>query len=182
MRLTVLLIVFLFISACSPMASIDYDRNINFEAFTTFNIQANPARITADTRVSTPFMQQRIVKAITNELIKKGFKQKENKNDLKVKYYIDVVKEFETADSALSIGFGTSSHHSAIGMGFMFPVGESYSIDKLVLTIDMFSTKTNKLVWRGTLGYRLDLGATPERYTRMANELVAKILKDFPPK
>jgi len=67
-------------------------------------------------------------------------------------------------------------------MGFIFPVGEAYSIDNMVLTIDVVSTKTGKLIWRGTLGYRLDAGATPERYTRMANDLVAEILRAFPPK
>lgn len=182
MRLISILSAFLFITACTSMANIDYDRNVNFKSFTTFNIQTKPVSIDDDTRVNTSFMQERIINAISNELIKKGFKREEDKADLKVKYHIDVVREFETEEPAVSIGFGTSSHHSAIGMGFVFPVGETYSIDKLVLTIDLFSAKTNKLIWRGTLGYGLDPGSTPERYTRLANELIAEILKNFPPK
>lgn len=182
MRLISLFFVYLFLTACSSMANIDYDRNTNFKLFTTYNIQANPVRVDDDTRVTTPFMQERIVNAINSELLKKGYKNKNNKTDLIVKYYIDVTKDFETEDSSISIGFGTSGHHSSIGMGFMFPVGETYSVDKLVLTIDMISTETNKLVWRGSLSYPLDSGSTPEKYTRMANELVNEILKDFPPK
>ena len=85
-------------------------------------------------------------------------------------------------DASVSFGFGTSGHHSSIGLGFVVPVGETYSIDNMVLTIDMVSSKTNKLLCRGTLGYRLDMGATPERYTHMANQLVREILRVFPPK
>ena len=182
MRLISLLFVYLFLSACSSMANVDYDKKVNFKSFSTYRIQTKPVRVDDDTRVTTPFMQERIVNAIDVELTNKGLNKINNNANLKVMYYIDVKKDIETEDSSVSIGFGTSGYHSSIGMGFIFPVGEAYSIDKLFLTIDIISTKTNKLVWRGSLGYRLDGGATPETYTRMANELVAEILKEYPPK
>ena len=127
-------------------------------------------------------MQERIVNAIENELVKKGLTKKNENGNLKIQYYIDVKRDVETEESRMSIGFGTSGHYSSIGMGFIFPVGETYSIDKVVLTIDFISEKTTKLVWRGSLAYRLAVGATPETYTRMANELVSEILKDYPPR
>lgn len=182
MRLVSLILVTFILTACSPMVSVDYDRSINFKSLTTFTVQAKPVKVDDDTRVTTPFMQERIVNAINHELTKKGFKYKENKTDLVVKYHIDIVRELETDESTVSFGFGTSGHHSSIGMGFIFPVGEAYNVDNMVLTIDVVSNKTGKLIWRGTLGYRLDVGATPERYTRMANDLVAEILRVFPPK
>jgi len=182
MRLLSLIFVSFILSACSPMVSIDYDRDINFRSLTTYGVQTQPVKVDDDTRVTTPFMQERIVSAINHELSKKGFKYKENKTDVIIKYHIDIVRDIETDASSVSFGFGTSGHHSSIGMGFIFPVGEAYSIDNMVLTIDVVSTKTGKLIWRGTLGYRLDAGATPERYTRMANDLVAEILRAFPPK
>lgn len=181
MRHISLFIAFLFITACTSMVNIDYDRSANFKVLSSYNIQTEPVQIDDDTRVTTPFMQERIVNAIANELTKKGLKKVAKDEALKIKYRIDVTRGLETDESAVSIGFGTSGHHSAIGMGFIFPVGETYTVDRLVLTIDMISSKTKKLVWRGSLGYRLDVGATPEWYTRMANDLVAEILKDFPP-
>ena len=182
MRVISLFTTFIFLTACSSMANIDFDRSVNFSSFSTYSIQAKPVRVDDDTRVTTPFMQERIVKAIDNELTKKGMAKTAGNETVKVKYHINVAKDFESEESTVSIGLGTSTHHSAIGMGFIFPVGETYSYDKLVLTIDIISAKTDKLVWRGSLGYRLDMGATPERYTHMANELVAEILKDYPPK
>ena len=182
MRLIFLSLVYLLLTACMSMANVDYDRSVNFKSFSTYNIQLEPVQIDKDTRVTTPFMQERIVKAIESELTKKGLSNKDKKADLKIKYHVGVKKDFETEGSSLSIGFGSTSHHSAIGMGFVFPVGETYSIDKLVLTIDVVSAKTNKLVWRGSLAYPLNAGSTPETYTRMANDLVAEILEDYPPK
>jgi len=182
MRLISLSLVYLLLTACTSMANIDYDRNVNFKSFSTYSIQAKPVRVDDDTRVTTPFMQERIVNAIGAALSARGFNKEDKNADLKIKYYIDVTKDFETEESTVSIGFGTSTHHSSIGMGFLFPVGEAYSIDKLMLTIDVNSNKTDKLLWRGSLAYSLDGGATPDSYTRMANRLVAEILKDFPPK
>lgn len=182
MRLINLLFVYLFLSACSSMANIDYDRNVNFKSFNSYNIQITPVRVDDDTRINTPFMQQRIVKAIDIVLAKKGFTKTNKEDNLNVKYYMDVQKDLETDDSGLYMGFGSSGYHSAIGFGFAVPVGETYSVDKLVVTIDMLSAKTGKLVWRGTLASRLVDGATPESNTQMINELVAGILKNFPPK
>ena len=182
MRIISLSLVYLFLSACSSMVNIDYDRSINFNSLTRYNIHTKPVRVTDDTRVNTPFMQQRIVHAIDVALANKGFEKTSKNNDLDIKYYLDLKQDFETDESAISIGFGSSSYHSAVGFGFAMPVGETYSIDKLVLTIDMFSNKTKKLLWRGSLAYRLASGATPESNIKMVKELVEEILERFPPK
>lgn len=182
MRLISLSLIYLSLVACTSMVNTDYDRNTNFQLFKTFNIENKAVRVAQDTRVNSPFMQQRVVNAIETALAEKGFKKTNQSANLKIKYYMDIKHDFETEESAVSIGFGSSGYHSAIGFGFTAPIGETYSIDKLVLTLDMFSTKTDKLIWRGSLAYRLEGGATPESYTDLINDLVVEILKEFPPK
>ena len=108
--------------------------------------------------------------------------RKEQQASLTVKYQMEVIRDVETEGSTISFGFGSGGHHSSIGMGFIFPVGETYTVDRLVLTIDLVENKTRKLVWRGSLSYRLDVASTPEAYTHMVNELVTEILRDYPPK
>ena len=164
------------------MANIDYDRSINFKIFETYTIQQKPVRMTDDTRINTPFMLQRIESAINNVLTKKGFVNENKKDSLVVKYYLEVKQDFETDESAVSIGFGSYGHHSAVGFGFTLPVGEMYSIDKLVLTLDIFSAKTKKLLWRGSLSNRMYIGSTPESNNKLITELVSGILRHFPPK
>ena len=95
---------------------------------------------------------------------------------------MDIRHEIEMHDSGISIGFGTSGRHSAFGIGFTIPVGETSSYDSFILTIDVVSAKNNKLIWRGTLAYPLYEGETPEGYSKMVKSLVVEILKEFPPK
>lgn len=182
MRLIILSISYLLLTACMSMANVDYDRSVNFKSFPTYSIQKEPVKTGDDTRVTTPFMQERIVNAINVELINKGLAKKDKSASLNIKYQISVIRDVETEGSTVSFGFGTGGHHTAIGMGFVIPVGETYTVDKLLLTIDMYSAETKELVWRGSLGYRMDGGSTPESYTRMVNDLVKEILKEYPPR
>lgn len=183
MRVLNLIFISLFLTACASPVNVDYDKGTNFGSFTSYSIDKKPVRISADTRINSPFMQQRVVSELRKRLTDKGYENLNKKPELKVKYYLDIKHEIETQDSGgLAIGFGTSSHHSAVGIGFNIPVGEATSIDLLVLTIDIVSAKTDKLLWRGSLGYHLYEGATPETYTSLVNGLVAEILENFPPK
>jgi len=183
MRLIYLIFISLILSACTSIVNFDYDRTVNFNSFTTYTIDKKPVRVTGDTRINSPFMQKRVVDELNITLANKGFENLNDKAELEVKYFLDIKQELETDDSGfVSIGVGSSSRHSAVGLGFNVPIGEASSIDKLVLTIDFISTKTKKLIWRGSLGYHLYEGATPETYTALVKSLVAEILKDFPPK
>lgn len=182
MRFVNLLFFYLFLSACSTVANIDYDKNFNFDKLKSFSVQEKPIRISADTRVNSPFMQKRVLQEIKSELIKKDFVNKEENAELKIKYYLDIKREFESYDSGVSLGFGSFGRHSAIGLGFNIPAEESRSIDKLRLTIDVFLNKANKLIWRGSTEEYLERGSNPERNTVLIRQLVTEILKEFPPK
>ena len=183
MRTINIIVISFMLSACSSMVNVDYDRNTDFSSYKTYSIDAKPVRISADTRINSSFMQQRVVNELNATLSKKGFENVNKNADLKIKYFLDTKREVATQDSGVvSIGLGSSSHHSAVGFGFNIPIGETTTIDSLVMTVDIISTKTNELLWRGTLGYSLYEGAGPETYTKLVNELVDEILEKFPPK
>ncbi len=182
MRVLSILFFFLMLSACASPVNIDYDRSINFASYTTYSLQKKPVRVSADTRVNSSFMQQRVINEVHHAFTKRGFKRVAKNAELTIKYYLDIKQEIEVQDSAVSIGFGTAGHHSAIGFGFHVPVGEATTIDNLVLTLDVVTTKNNALIWRGSLGYSLYSGATPETYNRLIKDLVTEILENFPPK
>ena len=182
MRILNIIFISLILSACTSMVNFDYDKSTNFTSLKTYRIDTAPVRVTGDTRINSPFMQQRVESELNIALLKKGFKSSNNNAEIEIKYYLDIKQEIETQDSSVFLGFGSSGYHSAIGLGFNIPVGEVSSIDNLVLTIDVFSTKANKLIWRGSLGYSLYVGATPETYDSLVKELVVEILQNFPPK
>ncbi len=183
MRLIYIIFVSFILSSCTSVVNYDYDKSINFNSISTFKINAIPARVTNDTRINSPFMQQRVVAELNAALKNKGFKNSTDNAELEVNYFLDIKQELETDDSGfVSIGFGSASPHSAIGLGFNIPLGEVSSTDKLVLTIDFVATDSKKLIWRGTLGYPLYEGASPDTYNSIVNRLVAEILEKFPPK
>lgn len=182
MRILNIIFMVFILSACTSMVNVDYDKATDFTSLKTYRIDKAPVRVSGDTRINSPFMQRRVESALNTELSKRGFESLKNNAELEIKYYLDIKQEFETQDSSVSFGFGSFGHHSAIGFGFDVPVGEVTSIDNLVLTIDVLSTKNNKLIWRGSLGYSLYEGATPETYDSLVKELVVEILKNFPPK
>ena len=182
MRIFNLIFISLFFTACASPVNVDYDKNINLNSFTSYSITKNPVRTSTDTRINSPFMQQRVIDELKYRFEEKGYKPSPSKSEINIKYYLDVKHEIETLDSGVAIGFGSISHHSSVGIGLNVPIGETTSIDSLVLTIDIYSTKTNKLVWRGSLGSYLYEGATPETNSNLVKRLVGEILERFPPK
>jgi len=187
MRIINLILFSLLLSACASSVNIDYDKDANFTKFKTYNIEKTAVRISVDTRIDSPFMQERVAKELDVVLKNKGFKYLKGNAELTVKYFLDLRQEIETDDSSFALGFGTSGGHSsgghsALGLGYRIPVSDTSSIDKLVITIDIISSKTDTLMWRGSLGYALVDGATPETYSELIRDIVAKILENFPPK
>lgn len=177
-----MLLICVFISACSSLASIDYDKNTDFKVFKRFKVKMTSENVSADTRINSQFMQQRVANELKAIFIQKNYIFSEKNADMEVKYHLQVKTEVEIQEPQLSIGVGSYSRHSSVGFGFNVPATETSNIDKLVLTIDVYSLKSNQLVWRGILDRVLPYGSTPETYNKMVKELIAEILKDFPPK
>ena len=183
MRIINIIVLALSLSACTSMVNVDYDHATNFNSYKTYKVKTTPVRVAEDTRINSRFMQQRVVSELNKTLKTKGFKSQSNNQSFDVQYHLDIKQSLETQDSGIvSLGIGSYSHHSSIGFGFNIPVGEASSIDLLVLTIDMVSSKSKELIWRGSLGYPLYEGATPETYTMLIKDLVTGILKVYPPR
>ena len=174
------LAVFL-LSACATSVNVDYKKDVNFAQIKTFLVQVKPVSTAVDTRIDNPLMQQRIVKAIRDELVQKGLSANQSNHDVVVKYHLSVKQEIESNNTGFALGFGTASHHSFLGMSYIFPERETSSVDNLILTIDMLDDR-GSLLWRGSLARRLYDGSTPESNTTLINDLVRQILSQFPPK
>lgn len=182
MRSLKIICLSLILSACTATVNVDYDSDVNFKSYKIYNNVIDAVRVSSDTRIDSSFMKKRVVESINKTLVRNGYSKSVSKSDLKVKYYLDVKQEIETQESGMMIGFGTASANSSVAFGFNFPVGEAVSVDVLVLTIDMISTKTNKLIWRGSSGSYLSEEGTPKKYEEMIKSLVTAVLNKFPPK
>ena len=174
-------ILALLLTACATSVDVDYRREAEFNKIKTFRIQEKPVNATTDTRIDSPFMQQRTVEAIKTGFTQKGWYFSKDKADVIIKYHLVIKQEFETDDSGVFFGFSTGTRHSLLGMTYAFPDRQVASVDNLVLTIDIVDPG-NILLWRGSLGRRLYNGSTPETNRQLIQGLVMEILKQFPPK
>jgi len=181
MKLLLTITICLLLSACATSVDVDYRSGVNFSKIKTFQIQEKPVNATTNTRIGSPFMQQRMVEALKKTFTSKGLYFSKDKTDVIIKYHLVIKQGFETDDSGVFFGLGTSTYNSAIGLGYNFPGPQVASVDNLVLTIDVVDSH-NVLLWRGSLGRRLYDGSTPETNKRLVQGLVTAILKHFPPK
>ena len=50
------------------MTNVDYDKSVEFKNLKTYKINIKPVRVATDTRIDTPFMQQRVVNELKTAL------------------------------------------------------------------------------------------------------------------
>ena len=181
MKLSFIALTCLLLTACASSVDVDYRPGYNFSQLKTFQVQDKPVNASKDTRVNNPFMQQRTVAALKAAFTSKGLSLTQANADVVIKYHLDVKQEVESDGSGVFFGFGTSTYNSAFGMTYGVGGPSVASVDDLVLTIDVLD-RQNALLWRGSLGRRLYAGSTPETNNKMIQELVAEILKRYPPR
>lgn len=169
------------LAGCASSVNVDYDRQADFSRLKTFALLEASQIKTGDPRLDSPLVEQRIRKAIVAQLRARGFVPDERQPDFLVRYDIRVKQEIEGDSSGITIGFGSFSSHSAIGLSYGFPGYEVESYDRAVLVIDMLDAASRRLLWRGSYGERLYDGLTPEKMDATINTTVNEILSHFPP-
>jgi hypothetical protein len=178
-HLFILLAVF-FLAACGTTVNVDYDKQTNFQALKTYTLMPTPKTKTGDERLDSPLVDKRIREAILATMKARGFQQVDSNADFAVAYQLGVRQEIDSSRASMTVGVGTYSRHSAIGMSYGHP-GYVESYERGILTIDMLKGSDKKLVWRGSSGRRLYDGRTPEKSDKEINAVVKEILDKFPP-
>lgn len=167
--------------ACAATTNVDYREGYDFSALRTLRLVPPAQPGSADTRINSPLVDERIRKAIVDRLRAQGYELVEADADADVTWQVTTRAGLESDRSGFSVGLGTFSRHSAVGIGYGFPGYDVDSYDESVLTIDVLDTATGTLLWRGSDSRRLTDGATPESLTRTVQELVGAVLAKFPP-
>ena len=178
-HLFTLLAVF-FLTACGTTVNVDYDKQVDFQALRNFTLMPTPDTKTGDERLDSPLVDKRIRDAIVATLSQRGYREVKANPDFAVAYQLGVRKEVDSTRTSMTVGVGTYSRHSAIGMSYGYP-GYVESYERGILAIDVLKGSDKKLVWRGSSGRRLYDGRTPEKSTEEINAVVKEILDKFPP-
>ena len=170
------------LSSCSSIqVSQDYQPGADFSQYKSYewlpeNMQTKPKQATFEKQ--NQLIAERINSAIVGDFKKKGFSFVESGADAYVTYHIKVSTKIRSLPVTTTIGVGTYWNHGSIGMQTS-PEVEQYEEGTLIVDV---LDKNNKLLWRGTSTTYVEQHSDPQDTTKLVNEVVAKLLEQYPPK
>jgi hypothetical protein len=175
--------IILVFSSCESMKVVsDYDKNVNFSKYKTYNVlqwdKEESVRI-------NEFDQKRIINALHEQMQARGYKRVDSGSDISVNPFLILdAKEQTTAYTnhynmggyGYYGGFGYYGFGPAYNMGTTTFHTEQYTVGTLI--IDVLDNKTKRLIWQG-----IGKGTIKEsRQDRDKNipKAIAKIMEPYP--
>ncbi|NER14923.1 DUF4136 domain-containing protein [Leptobacterium flavescens] len=176
--LLLLLLVAAFVSSCVSVRVVsDYDKKATFgqyKSFAFFKPGIDKAEI-------SDIDKKRILRAINNELVDKGF-AKSDDPDLLISIFtkenqrVDVYNRF---GYGYGFGFGYGFYNPYWGFGPGFYNNVSTRVEGS-LYIDIIDARTKELIWQGK-GTGFLTNTSIEKKEERINEFVTEILSQYPP-
>ncbi len=156
----------ILLSCSSVRVSVDYDREADFSMYKTYAFY-KPG---IDAVEISDLDKRRILKAIDNELSEKGMLKTDNP-DILINIFTDEQENINIYQD--NFGWG-------MGWGWGMPMTQVSSNVEGTLFIDIIDLRKNRLVWQG-IGTGI-LSLDMDKKEARINEIVRKILKNYPPK
>ncbi len=171
MRFLSILILFLLLTSCGATVNVDYDKNMDFSKYTSYNfypsIQSglNQLDDTRIIRITDSLMQER------------GF-IKTDSPQLYVNFYAR--ESISNSRSTLGVGIGSSGRNVGLGVSGGIPLG-GRTINQQ-LTMDLIDAAKDELVWQAVAEGEIKERASPIQKERYYLGIIQKILQKYPPK
>ena len=170
-KLFILLCLGILTSCSSVKVVSDYDTKVDFSTYKTFAFYKKGI----DKASVSDLDKKRIMRAIENELIEKGFTKSENP-DLLISIFTKSREQVNVTDNNLGYGFGW-------GYNPWFFGSTNLNINQYTegtLFIDFIDKKNNELIWQG-IGSGAMKMSNIEKKEKRISDLVNKIILAYPP-
>jgi len=171
-------ILFLFISllfSCNTIrVSSDFNKNTDFSKLKTYAFSKNGI----DKVKINDIDKKRILRAIDVELYNKGFRKSSIDPDFTINFFTETNQKVNYYPS--SNYYGSAVPYGGMGHYASSWYLNSFKYNEGVLFIDIVDNKKNELVWQG-IGKGYIYNDKPEKKSEKINEMVGKILLQFPP-
>ena len=170
-KLFILLCIGILTSCSSVKVVSDYDTKVDFSTYKTFAFYKKGI----DKASVSDLDKKRIMRAIENELIGKGFTKSENP-DLLVSIFTKSREQVNVTDNNLGYGFGW-------GYNPWFFGSTNLNINQYTegtLFIDFIDKNKNELIWQGIGSGAMKMSSIDKKEERI-NEFVNKIILAYPP-
>lgn len=172
-------ILMLFLSACANVqVSQDYDPLADFSQYGSWRWREADQPPVGDPRIDNPLLDRRIRTAVENHLESRNFTRAGGQPEIVLSYRLDVERKIESDTAHATMGFGRYDYPWYGGIGTETRIRQ---YDESRLTIDIQEADTGKLLWRGVGTYRFRTYKTPQDAAAAMQEIVDKILNQFPP-
>ena len=158
-------------AASAQTVKADYDKKTDFAQYKTFEFKPG-------TDAPTPFAQERIVSAITDQLTTRGMTAGADAADLQV--FTHVKLSTQQRMDVTSFGYGGYAGWGGWGGGFGTSSVMVTDIPMGTLMVDIVDGRTNQLVWRGIVSDTLSTNPTPEKSEKRINKAVGKLFSKYP--
>jgi hypothetical protein len=149
----------------------DYDKDVDFSKYKHYDYF-----LVEETGLSQ-LDEKRIVSAIGSYLKSKNIVEK-SIPEFSINYYAEVY----TVQTENSIGVGLGTGGGSVGGGVSGGIPLRTEKEMIALTIEFVDALTKELFWQGVIEARIKETKTPDEKEAFINELVAKILENYPPK
>lgn len=165
-----LVAMFFVLTACGTTdVATDYDRNVDFSQYKTYNFYTN-----IQWGKTNGLDQTRILNAIEHELNAKGMAKVEAPDLL-----IDIkTHENEVKRNAGNIGIGSGNYGRRGGVGVSVGIPISRKRLHKNYIVEMVDSKTNNLVWQGV--FEKDISPNSDN-TEVISAAMNKLLSKYPP-
>jgi len=170
-KLFILLCLGILTSCSSVKVVSDYDTKVDFSTYKTFAFYKKGI----DKASVSDLDKKRIMRAIENELIEKGFTKSENP-DLLISIFTKSREQVNVTDNNLGYSFGW-------GYNPWFFGSTNLNINQYTegtLFIDFIDKNKNELIWQGIGSGAMKLSNIDKKEERI-NEFVNKIILAYPP-
>lgn len=169
----------ILLAACSSIkVTSDYDKEVDFSQYTSYSFYQWEQE---SDKLLTRFDRERIEESVGQELEKRGLKYMEEDGDLTVSLF--VMLEQKKGRTAYTNHYGDMGYWDydvawGYGMGYSTTQYSEYDYIDGSLVVDIFDTKSRKLVWQGVGSGVVD--ENPKNRDRKMPAEIAKIFGQFP--
>ena len=152
-------------TASAQQVKTDYDRSANFGQYKTYSWEQVKTKDALDV--------DRIKNAVNAALAAKGWTKVDSSGDVSI-VAMEIIRKQQTLNTFYD-GFGGGWRWG--GFGDATTTTETYKVGTLV--VDLFDTKTKKLVWRGSSSDTLSNNS--DKNIKNLDKGAEKMFKHFPP-
>jgi hypothetical protein len=167
--------LFTILSSCSSISvTYDYSPDTDFSALKTFRLFDDP--IKGDALSQNPLIKKRVLTSLKNNLEAKGYTLDES----------DDADFVVVAHAGLKDRMQVTNWGSNYGWGWYGPGWGTYGhtdvtyYEEANLIVDIVDAERKELAWRGVATKTLE-DPSPEKMQQKADEIIAKVMKNFPP-